>query len=133
MTKYRILKLTGIAILTMILLVIISIVEVAIYSMIINTGQAMTVYDTHAEFSAPWVSGIFGFVIFFLVVRYWIKKQHTNILNSTFLYWIIYVTLDLIVILSFGVNWSEILLTFILANSAKLFGGLAAYKLTKTM
>ncbi len=91
----------------------------------------MTVYDKHAQFSAPWVSGIFGFVIFFLVVRYWNRKQHKNILGSTILYWIIYVTLDIAILLSLGVSWSEFLLTFILANSAKLLGGLTAYQLTK--
>jgi hypothetical protein len=75
MKKYIILKLIGLAILTMITLVIISFLEVAVYSYLINPGQEQSVYEAHAEVSAPYISGIFGFTIFFLVARYWKKKE----------------------------------------------------------
>ena len=64
MKKYRILKLIGLAILTMIILVGISFLEVAIYSYVINPGQDASVYDAHAMDSAPYISAIFGFIIF---------------------------------------------------------------------
>ncbi len=55
MKKYIVLKLIGLALLTMITLVIISFLEVAVYSYLINPGQENSVYEAHAEFSAPFV------------------------------------------------------------------------------
>ena len=78
MKKNIVLKLIGLAVLTMITLVIISILEVALYSYVINPGQEFSVYEEHAQFSAPYISGIFGFIIFFLIARYWKKKAYQN-------------------------------------------------------
>ena len=81
MKKYIALKLTGLAILVMITLIIISILEVTIYSYVVNPGQSVSVYEAHAESSAPYISGIFGFIIFFLIARHWKKKgsiMHSN-------------------------------------------------------
>jgi len=69
MKKYVILKLIGLAMLTMITLVIISFLEVAVYSYLINPGHEQSVYEAHANNSAPYISGIFGFIVFFLVAR----------------------------------------------------------------
>jgi hypothetical protein len=55
----------------MITLVIISFIEVAVYSYLVNPEQEQSVYETHANSSAPFLSGIFGFIVFFLVARYW--------------------------------------------------------------
>ena len=127
MKKYTLLKLVGIVLLTMIALIILSFVEVAIYSYLINPGEAMTVYDAHATTSAPWISGIFGFIIFFLVVRYWGKKKYTNLLTLALGYVITYVVVDLIILFSFSVDWSEYLSIFLLANGAKLLGAMTGY------
>jgi hypothetical protein len=131
MKKYIVLKLIGLAILAMITLVIISIIEVAVYSYVVNPGQDMSVYDAHAEFSAPYISGIFGFVVFFLVARYWQKKKYENALKLTLLFPATYVLLDIIIITSAGVQWSDFILIFILANTAKFLGSYLGHKLTK--
>jgi hypothetical protein len=133
MKKYIILKLLGLAILTMITLVIISILEVAIYSYIINPGQDDSVYGTHAGFSAPYISGIFGFIIFFLVARYWKKRGYENVSKLIFLFPLMYVLLDLTVILLAGAvdSWKDFGLVFILANGAKFLGSYLGYKLMK--
>lgn len=70
MKKYIVLKLIGLAMLAMISLVVISIIEVAFYSYAVNPGQEAKVYETHANFSAPFISGIFGFIIFFFIARH---------------------------------------------------------------
>src|SRR5690606_4982240 len=75
MKKFVVPKLIGLAVLTMITLVMLSFIEVAVYSYLINSGQDESVYEAHANASAPYISAIFGFVIFFLMVRYWKKKQ----------------------------------------------------------
>jgi hypothetical protein len=131
MKKYTVLKLIGLAILTMITLVIISILEVVVYSYVINPGQVENVYETHAQYSAPYISGIFGFIIFFLIARYWKKKGYENAFKLVILFPLIYVLLDIIIITISGAQWSGFILIFILANSAKFLGSYLGYKLSK--
>jgi len=132
MKKYVVLKLIGLAILAMISLVIISIAEVFVYSYIVNPGQEVDVYETHAKFSAPFISGIFGFIVFFLVTRYWKKRKYENLPKLVFLFPLTYVLLDTVVLLLAGtVQWSSFILIFILANGAKFLGSYLGYKLTK--
>ncbi len=130
MKKYVILKLIGLAIVTMITLVFISFLEVAVYSYLINPGQEASVY-AHANSSAPYISGIFGFVVFFLVARHWKKKEYQNLLKLIFLFPLIYVLLDVIIITAAGVKWSDFFLIFAIANGAKFLGSYLGYKLTK--
>jgi hypothetical protein len=133
MKKYIILKLLGLAILTMITLVIISILEVIVYSYVVNPGQINSVYENHAQFSAPFISGIFGFIIFFLIARYWKKKGYQNLFKLVILFPLIYVLLDLTIIIIDGtVQWSSFISIFILANGAKFLGSYLGYKLTKS-
>lgn len=131
MKKYLIPKLIGLAMLTMIILVIISILEVAVYSHLINPGQEITVYETHASQSAPYVSGIFGFIIFFLVARFWNQKKYDNIASLVFLFPLTYVLIDIIVLVLADVKWADFLVIFLIANSAKFLGCFLGYKLTK--
>lgn len=131
MKKYIILKLIGLAILTMITLVIISFLEVAVYSYLINPGQEESVYEAHANASAPYISGIFGFIVFFLVTRYWKKKGNHNVFKLAILYPLIYVLLDIIIITAAGVKWSDFILISAIANTAKFLGSYLGYKLTK--
>ena len=130
MKKYVIPKLIGLAIMTMILLVILSILEVAVYSHLINPNQELSLYKSHANMSAPYVSGIFGFIIFFIISRYWTQKKYDNISNLIFQFPLIYVLIDIIVLLLSGVKWESFLVTFLIANSAKFIGSYLGYKMT---
>jgi hypothetical protein len=132
MQKYIVLKLIGLAILTMITLVIISILEVTLYSYVINPGREVSAYEAHAKSSAPFVSGIFGFILFFLIARHWKKNEYHNVFKLIILFPLIYVLLDIVVLLLAGtVQWSSFILIFILANGAKFLGSYLGYKLTK--
>lgn len=131
MKQYIILKLIGLAILTMITLVLISFLEVAVYSYLINPGQVESVYEAHANASAPYISGIFGFIIFFLVARYWKKKEYPNVFKLVILFPLIYVLLDIIIITAAGVKWSDFIFIFVIANTAKFLGSYFGYKLSK--
>lgn len=131
MKKYIIFKLIGLAILTMITLVIISFLEVAVYSYLINPGQVESVYEAHANISAPYISGIFGFIVFFLVTRYWKKKEYQNVFRLVILYPLIYVLLDITIITAAGVKWTDFILIFAIANTAKFLGSYLGYKLSK--
>ncbi len=130
MKKYLVLKLIGLSLLTMITLVIISFLEVAVYSYLINPGQDASAYDAHAQVSAPYISGIFGFIVFFLVARYWTKKGFENVAKLALLFPLTYVLMDLVIIVLAGVNWSEFGLIFLMANAAKFLGSYLGYRLT---
>jgi len=132
MKKYIVLKLVGLALLVMITLVAISILEVALYSYLVNPGQETSAYEAHAESSAPFISGIFGFIVFFLIARHWKKKGYHNVFQLIILFPLVYVALDIVVLLLAGTEqWSSFILIFILANGAKFLGSYLGYKLTK--
>lgn len=131
MKKLMILKLIGLSILTMITLVIISFIEVGVYSYLINPGQEQPVYEAHAELTAPYISGIFGFAVFFLIARYWKNKEYSNVLKLVILFPLIYVLLDIIIITTAGVKWADFFLIFASANTAKFLGSYLGYKLTR--
>jgi hypothetical protein len=130
MKNYVILKLIGLVILTMAILVLFSILEVAFYSYVVNPGHPVSVYDKHAELTAPYVSGILGFIIFFLVARFWKKRNYDNLTKLVFLFPLIYVLVDITIITVAGVKWSDYILIFSLANTAKFLGSMAGYKLS---
>ena len=132
MKQYVVLKLIGLAILTMITLVVISFLEVAIYSYVINPGHEASFYEAHAQITAPYISGIFGFIVFFLITRNWKKKGYPNLFTLAILFPLTYVLLDIVVLLLAGMTqWSDFILIFILANAAKFLGSYLGYKLTK--
>lgn len=130
MQQYVALKLIGLAVLIMITLVIISILEVTLYSYLINPGHDFSVYEVHANSSAPFVSGIFGFILFFLIARYWKRKAFNNLFKLITLLPLTYVLLDIVVLILTGmVQWSSFILIFILSNGAKFLGSYLGYKL----
>jgi hypothetical protein len=132
MKKYLVLKLVGLSLLVMITLIIISILEVTVYSYLVNPGQDVGVYDAHAEQSAPYISGIFGFLLFFLISRYWRKKGYENASRLMLLFPLTYVLLDLVIIVAaVQAQWMDFVLIFILANGAKFLGSYLGYKLTR--
>jgi hypothetical protein len=131
MNKYVFLKLLGLSIGVMITLVIISILEVTVYSYVVNPGQDEAVYEAHAYASAPYISGIFGFIAFFLITRHWKKRGYAHLLRLVILFPCTYVLLDTVIItLSGNVEWSSFIIIFALANGAKFLGSYAGYKLT---
>jgi hypothetical protein len=123
MKKISILKLIGIVILTMLTLIACAFLEVAIFSYLINPNESMEAYQQHAKFSAPIVAGVGGFVIFFLVTRYWKRKKIGNLNQLAFLYPFVYTVLDLIVVLIDGsAMWNTFIFVFLLTAGAKFLG-----------
>lgn len=128
MTHYRLLKLIGLAVSVMILIVIGLSIEVAIYSIFINPGKNKIIYEQHATQSLPWIAGIIGFFLFFFIVKYWAKRQTSNLGILTLLFFLIYISLDFIIVLiAFPASVKISPLTFVLANGAKLLGSITSY------
>lgn len=127
MKKYRIAKLFGIAFLIMISLVAISFFEVFIFSLF-NPGHEQSFYEAHAQASAPWVSGILGCLVLFLIVRYWCKKSFPDLWQLAVGLPIAYVLVDIVVLLLVGgIDWATFYPIFLLANGGKFLGSLGAY------
>ena len=121
------LKLIGVALLLHIVLILFSILEVAIYSYLIVPGKTEVFYKSHAEISGPWISGIFGSLFIFLLVRRFIKQNKGPFLTYTIALPFIYIIIDMLMLLAFQINWKEHLPVFLLANGAKIICSLIAY------
>ena len=61
----------------------------------------------------------------------WTKNEYQNSLNLIILFPFTYVFLDIIILTIAGVKWSDFILIFIIANSAKFLGSYLGYKSTK--
>ena len=125
------LKLTGTAFLLHIILILISIIEVTIYSYLIVPGKDQAFYEAHAQISGPWVSGIFGSIFIFLFVRRFIRKNNERYLTYTTALPFIYILMDILMLLPFNINWNEHLPVFLAANGAKVAASFLSYYLYK--
>lgn len=129
--KHFWLKLIGMALVLHIVLIVISILEVAVYSYLINPGKDEAFYSTHAQITGPWISGIFGSLFMFLLVKRYIKKFSANILLYAVALPVIYMAIDQLILILAGVNIMEHLMVSIVANGVKVIGSLAAYFIYK--
>ena len=121
------LKLIGVAILLHIILIALSILEVAIYSWLIAPNKDEAFYKAHAQISGPWISGICGSLIIFLLVRNFIKKNKDRHLTYTIALPLTYIALDILMLLPFNINWAEHLPIFLVANGAKVAASFLSY------
>ena len=121
------LKLIGAAILLHIVLILISILEVAIYSYLIAPGKDEEFYNTHATISGPWISAIFGSLFMFLLVKRFTKRFSQQ--QLTYVVWlpIIYIVIDLIFFFVAGYEFKDFVYPFVLATIPKIVAVLLAY------
>ena len=126
------LKLIGVAFLLHIALILLSILEVAIYSYLIAPGKDEAFYKGHAEITGPWISGIFGSLFIFMLVRRFIRQSNGRLLTYTLALPFIYIGLDFVMLLSFQINWNEHLPVLVIANGAKIISSLIAYFVYKS-
>ena len=125
------LKLIGVAFLLHVALIIISILEVTIYSYLIAPGKDEAFYKAHAEISGPWISGIFGSLFIFLIVRRFIKQNNGQYLTYTIALPFIYILMDIIMLVPFQINWNEHLPVFLAANGVKIAASFFSYFIYK--
>lgn len=121
------LKLIGVALLLHIVLIVISILEVAIYSNLINPGKGKAFYSAHATVSAPWVSAIFGSLFMFLLVKRFIKRFSQQHLAYTIWLPVIYIVIDFLLFFGSGYELKDLDYQFFLAKSVKIIAAWLAY------
>jgi len=125
------LKLIGAAILLHIVLIALSILEVAIYSYLVAPDKDEAFYKAHATISGPWISGICGSLIIFLLVRNFIKKNNDRHLTYTIALPLIYIAMDILMLLPLNINWTEHLPILLMANGAKIAASFLSYFIYK--
>ena len=132
MQRYTLLKLFGLVLLTQVVLVAISFLEVFVYSMTVEPGHEESFYEAHAQVSAPWISGIFGFILCFLLIRYWTRKNLPNAAKLAWMFPLVYFIWDFLVVAMIGVpDWLEFLPIFLMSMGAKVLGSLGGYYFNK--
>ena len=130
--KINWIKLTGLAFLLHIALILISIIEVFFYSLLISPGKDEAFYEDHANDSGPWVSGIFGSLLIFFLVRRFIKKNNNGQhLTYTIALPLIYILLDVIILLFFNIDWNEHFPILLMANGVKIAAAFLSYYIYK--
>ena len=118
------LKLLGWAILIHIILIVLSILEVVAYSTIINPGHEQSFYEQHAQTTAPYISIIFGIILFFFISRLLVKKRYYNRQVIALALPITYIIIDIIIMLLSNSDWGQQYLAFIVSFVTKI---LASY------
>ena len=115
------------AIVLHIALITISVITELIYSSLINPGKDAPFYRDHAEKTGPWISGICGSILVFLIVRLYIKKSKTRFLAFAISFPILYFVTDTIILSFFPVKWNEIVPVILLSNGIKFIAALLSY------
>lgn len=123
------LKLIGTVLLLHVILVVLSIIEVAIYSIAISPGKEKAFYEEHATQSGPWISAIFGSLLMFFFVKHYLKRfdhqQSTYAIGLP----VIYLGIDLILIVVSGYELKDYATHFVLAAVPKIVAVMLAYLL----
>lgn len=117
------LKITVWALAIHIILIILTIIEVFIYS-IINPNHEDSFYRDHVEVSGPYISIFFGFILFYFVTRLLSKKFIRNKILIALSLPIIYTIMDFLMVHFSGVYWQEHFIIFIISFIVKTLGSL---------
>lgn len=121
------LKLIGSVIVLHLILIVLSIIEVMIYSYIINPGKDSAYYEAHASASGPWISAIFGSLLMFYLVRRFVKRFTQRQLTYAVGLLTIYILIDLMLVLAAGYKIQDFASSFVLAALPKIAAILLAY------
>lgn len=121
------LRLFGAALLLHVVLIALSILEVFLYSTFVTPGGDQAFYSQHAEKSGPWISGIFGSIFIFLIVRRVIRKNTEKALTYALALPLIYIAIDFALLAALEADWATHLLISVAANGAKMLSALFAY------
>lgn len=121
------LRLTGTAFLLHIILILISVLEVAIYSYVISPGKDQAYYSAHATVTGPWVSAVFGSLLMFLFTKRFLKRFSQQQAAYAIGLLAIYHAIDLILLFGSGYPFKDFVYQFVLATAPKIIAVAVAY------
>ena len=114
------LKIIGWAILIHVILIAISILEVSIYSMIIYPNQEQLIYEQHAQLSAPFITIIFGIILFFFISRMLTKERYIKRKLIGISLPLAYIILDILILIISETDWNKLYLVLIISFLTKI-------------
>jgi len=115
------LKITVWALVIHIMLIVLSILEVFIYSLI-NPNHEDSFYTNHAELTGPYISIFFGFIIFYFVASYLSRTLTIKKIIIALSLPIIYTIMDFLMVHYSGVIWKDHITIFIISFLVKTLG-----------
>lgn len=101
------------------ILISLSFIEVAIYSLIINPGQGENFYNEHAQRTAPIISIVFGIILFYIISKRLSKNRTEVAIKIAFLLSFIYIFMDIGILVLSNANWKEMKLVLMLSFITK--------------
>ena len=123
------LKIGGAALLVHIVLISLSILEVFVYSTLVNKGQTQAVYEKHAELTAPYIATIAGCILMYFFVTRFTKNKAINPWLPGLGLPAIYIIIDFVLLQSTSPGWTKQLPTILGSNFLKSMAAvLAAYR-----
>ncbi len=120
MNTVHLLKLTGLALLFMVINVGVSILVVAFYAYWVNPGHPPEFYEQFASTYAPYSSIFAGMPLLFLITWWFTRGRALNhALQSATGIWLIYTIIDLVVVFTSGMT-SRLAVFVVISTLAKL-------------
>lgn len=123
------LKITGWAILAHVILITLSISEVFVYSLAVNPDQDQKVYEAHAQWSAPYVSILFGIPVFYFAARMLVKTNEHYRRPIAIGLPLIYIIFDLIMLIPYMTDWGSNVWILVVSFSIKILSACLGAKL----
>jgi len=123
------LKLIGTALLLHVALILLTILEVAIYSYLIDPGHPQEFYEKHANESGPWISAVFGSLFMFILVKRYLKRFATQQLTYTIGLPTAYLIIDLVILFAAGYKLSDFVSEYLISSAPKIAAVTVAYML----
>ena len=114
-----------------IVLIVLTILEVFVYSHLINPGKELTEYEAHAQASGPYISLIFGFILIFVIAKHLLGKYPDNRAFIGYGLPITYILVDVILLILAGTDFISNYEVFTISYLTKLGAGQAALWRTK--
>lgn len=101
------------------ILILLSFLEVAIYSLIINPGQGESFYTEHAQKTAPIISIVFGIILFYVLSKRLSKNKAEIARKIAFALVFIYIFMDIVMLILADADWQEMKLVFLVSFITK--------------
>jgi hypothetical protein len=120
------LKILGWAVLLHGILILLTILEVFLYSLLVNPGQGNSVYEAHAQSSGPVISIVFGFFIVWWIARFMIRRNSEMTKVIGYGLPLCYIVVDIVLLVISGTEIAGNYTVFGVSYATKLAAGYIA-------
>ena len=104
-----------------VVLVLLSVIEVAAYASLVAPGLPHSAYEAHASVSAPWVSIVFGGPVFYALTRL-LRGRLGGAAHPGGIAFVLYALTDFAIVTASGAWTGRIVVLWIVSQSLKAIG-----------